>query len=199
MDDVQDSDLNQAHYESRKADRLVRQGYLDKAIECHAKASTLLTSALSLSGLSSVQQSLTCQRDHHIRQVCLLQSIIAQLDNLQRKKMSSTENQANIDSKMAVMQTEILKTLSETDNALQLHMNNCNGDQNLNDVVECLRKMRNQLEKLFNVAPESDKEDLHSNAVLSPSVDTGLNEIESDLPALAPLEMPSFDFSVKLD
>ena len=89
--------------------------------------------------------------------------------------------------------------MSETDNALQLHMNNCNGDQNLNDVVECLRKMRNQLEKLFNVAPESDKEDLHSNAVLSPSVDTGLNEIESDLPALAPLEMPSFDFSVKLD
>jgi len=224
MDETEHSDLNQAHHETRKAERLVRQGLLDGAIECHEKAAAFLTTALSLTDLISVQQSLTCQKDHHLRQVWLLQSKIAQLDKLRKKKMNSTdekrsigttsqETHADINSSIKVLQTDILRTLSETDSALQLHVDSCTSlDPNLNQVVECLRKMRNQLENLFDITSESDKEeDIHTDPThpnfdrprsprsLSPSVDTGLNETESDLPVLAPLEVPKFDFSVKFD
>jgi len=203
---------------------LVRQGLLDEAIECHEKAAEFLTSALSLIDLISVQQSLICQKDHHLRQVWLLQSKIAQLDKLRKKKMNSTDEKkstginsqgtnSDISSNMKVLQTDILRTLSEADSALQLHVDNCTSmDPNLSQVVECLHQMRIQLEKLFNVTPEPDKEkDDHTDSThpisdcacsprsLSPSVDVGLNEMESDLPVLAPLEVPNFDFSVKFD
>lgn len=79
-------------------------------------------------------------------------------------------------------------------------------DPNLNQVGECLKKMRQQLEQLFQLSRISD--DMQIEAMkpaaegrYSPSCtsegDT-LNEAEVDLPTLAPLEVPQFDFATIL-
>lgn len=125
---------------------------------------------------------------------------------------NSQETHADINSNLKTLQADILRTLSETDCALKLHVDSCTSkDPNLIQVVECLHKLKIQLEKLFHIAPEPDMENIHTNPTrlnsdctcaprsLSASVDAGLNEMESDLPVLAPLEVPNFDFSVKFD
>ena len=45
---------------------------------------------MKLSDLNTVQQSLLCQKEFHIRQVWLLQSKIALLEKYRKKKMNST-------------------------------------------------------------------------------------------------------------
>lgn len=220
---MEDSSLNQAHYETRKAERLTRQGKLDGAIECHEKASTLLSSAMTLSSLTTVQQSLLCQKEYHTRQVWLLQSKIAQLEKYQ-KKMNSTggkiesvscsvESQQDMHQGLKITQMEIMRTLSEADAALHLHADTCTSmDPHLNQLIECLQKMRQQLEQLFQFSRESDTTtDLQLEAIqpvdefaqssqsISPEADKGSNDLETELPALAPLEVPQFDFGMLSD
>ncbi|XP_057365611.1 nuclear receptor-binding factor 2-like [Daphnia carinata] len=217
---MEDSSLNQAHYETRRAEQLVRQGKLDDAIECHEKASTLLSSAMTLSDLTTVKQSLLCQKEYHIRQVWLLQSKIAQLEKYKKKMNSSggkigsvscsVESQQETQQQLKVTQMEILRTLSEADAALHLHADTCTSmDPHLNQVIECLQKMRQQLEQLFQFSRESDTTtDLQLEAIepidefaqssqsISPETEKGSNDLETELPALAPLEVPHFDFSM---
>ncbi len=101
---------------------MTRQGKLDGAIECHEKASTLLSSAMTLSSLTTVQQSLLCQKEYHTRQVWLLQSKIAQLEKYQ-KKMNSTggkiesvscsvESQQDMHQGLKITQMEIMRYLN---------------------------------------------------------------------------------------
>ena len=104
------------------------------------------------------------------------------------------------------------RTISNANNALHLHADLCSSvDPNLNQVIELLQKLKDQLEGLFKISLDSNKAidlptDKSSNPVcvyaqspksLSPITDKGLHEIESDLPALAPLEVPQFDFNVE--
>lgn len=101
----------QAHFETRKAERLTRQGKLDGAIECHEKAATLLSNAVTLTNLKSVQQSLLCQKEYHIRQVWLLQSKIALLDKYLKKKMEQAKDKGSLTSSSLDSQQETLQKL----------------------------------------------------------------------------------------
>ena len=192
---------------------------------------------MTLSDLTTVQQSLLCQKEYHIRQVWLLQSKIAQLEKYQ-KKMNSTggkiesiscslESQQDMHQGLKITQMEIMRykkaltnqfmssnllfkrTLSEADAALHLHADTCTSmDPHLNQVIECLQKMRQQLEQLFQFSRESDTttdlqldiqpvdEFAQSSQSISPEADKGPNDLEAELPALAPLEVPQFDFSM---
>ena len=113
-------DYAKAHYETRKAERLTRQGCLDGAIECHEKAANYLSHAMTLSDLNFVQESLICQREHHIRQVWLLQSKIAQLEKYKKKKMNITDEKKSKsfnsledeDSQLKSSHIEILRFIS---------------------------------------------------------------------------------------
>ena len=64
--------ISQAHGEGRKAERLLRSGKYEKAIGCHERAVGHLAQAMTQCHLDTVQQSLSGQRDHHLRQVQLL-------------------------------------------------------------------------------------------------------------------------------
>lgn len=109
----------------------------------------------------------------------------------------------------ALINSEIIfffnRTLNEADSALQLHSDCCSSmDPNLNQVAECLRKMRQQLEQLFQLSRISDNSDMQLEAIkpadegrYSPSFTSeGDNLAEADLPTLAPLEVPRFDFAM---
>jgi len=214
---MEDSSLNQAHFETRKAERLTRQGNLDLAIECHEKAATLISQSMLLSDLSTVQQSLLCQREFHIRQVWLLQSKIALLEKYQKRKMNSTSGKemgSQMDTqRLKITQMEIMRTLTEADTALQDHADVCTSmDPNLSHVIECLQKMRQQLEQLFQFSHVSET-DLQIEAAIQPvdifgqsesitqsiSPDEDKRPSEAELPTFAPLEKPNFDFEFKFD
>ena len=70
--------------------------------------------------------------------------------------------------------------------------------------------MKLQLEQLFQFSHESNtaRDDLQLDAIqpvdefarssqsISPETDKSLNDLDADLPALAPLEVPQFDFGM---
>lgn len=96
--------------------------------------------------------------------------------------------------------------------ALHLHADSCTSmDPHLSLVIECLNKMKQQLEDLFHFSRESDTatdsvdlqvedainpimEDDASKS-LYPDVDKRSSDLDVELPALAPLEVPLFDFN----
>jgi len=85
-------------------------------------------------------------------------------------------------------------------------------DPNLNQVMECLQKMRQQLEDLFHFSRESNTAtDLHLEGAIHPvdddadsmpkslspddETDQRSRALESELPVLPPLQVPRFDFN----
>ncbi|XP_051838564.1 nuclear receptor-binding factor 2 [Antechinus flavipes] len=71
--EVMDGPLNQAHQQSRKADRSLAAGKYEEAILCHQKAAAYLTEAMKLTQSEQAQLSLELQRDSHMKQLLLIQ------------------------------------------------------------------------------------------------------------------------------
>lgn len=77
---MENSPLNQAHREQRRAESFQRGGRLKEAAECHGRAAELLKAALSLTKNVLARQSITLQHEHHLRQHDLLRIRIKQLE-----------------------------------------------------------------------------------------------------------------------
>lgn len=105
----------------------------------------------------------------------------------------------------------LYRTLSEADAALTMHADTCTSmDPHLNQVIECLQKMKQQLEELFQFSHESNttkdlqlmesthpvQEYAQSSHSISPEAEKSFNDLEMELPVLAPLEVPQFDFAM---
>ncbi|XP_045135823.1 nuclear receptor-binding factor 2-like isoform X2 [Portunus trituberculatus] len=86
---MDNSPLNQAHREQRRAESFQRGGRLEEAAECHGRAAELLKAALSLTKNNLALQSITLQYDHHLRQHQLLRFRNKQLE----KYVKAMENQ----------------------------------------------------------------------------------------------------------
>ncbi|XP_033975712.1 nuclear receptor-binding factor 2b isoform X1 [Trematomus bernacchii] len=71
--EVEDSPLNLAHQQCRKADRLLVAGKYEEAISCHEKAAELLTEAMKTTECKQARLSMELQRDSHIKQQRLIQ------------------------------------------------------------------------------------------------------------------------------
>ncbi|XP_045593395.1 nuclear receptor-binding factor 2 isoform X2 [Procambarus clarkii] len=71
---MDNSPLNQAHREQRRAESCQRGGRLEEAAEYHGQAAKLLTKALALTVTPLARQSITLQHGYHIRQQELLRN-----------------------------------------------------------------------------------------------------------------------------
>ncbi|CAL8301731.1 unnamed protein product [Lota lota] len=71
--EVEDSPLNLAHQQSRKADRLLAAGKYEEAISCHSSAADLLRDAMKLTECEQARLSMELQKDSHIKQQRLIQ------------------------------------------------------------------------------------------------------------------------------
>ncbi|KAK5881789.1 hypothetical protein CesoFtcFv8_022547 [Champsocephalus esox] len=71
--EVEDSPLNLAHQQCRKADRLLVAGKYEEAITCHEKAAELLTEAMKTTECKQARLSMELQRDSHIKQQRFIQ------------------------------------------------------------------------------------------------------------------------------
>ncbi|CAL4132379.1 unnamed protein product, partial [Meganyctiphanes norvegica] len=86
---MENSPLNQAHREQRRAEAHIRAGRLDEAGECHAHAAALLTQALTLTVTPVARESIVLQHTSHLRQQQLLRFRSQQ----HVKYMKAVENQ----------------------------------------------------------------------------------------------------------
>ncbi|XP_076047699.1 uncharacterized protein LOC143029135 isoform X2 [Oratosquilla oratoria] len=92
---MENSPINKAHRQHRRAEACLRRGQLEEAISYHRNAAELLETALTLTGVSYALESLSLQRDYHVRQQELLGCRIHQLEKYakvienHRKKMAS--------------------------------------------------------------------------------------------------------------
>nr|CAH0113156.1 unnamed protein product [Daphnia galeata] len=122
----------------------------------------------------------------------------------------SVESQQETHQQLKITQMEIMRTLSDADAALHLHADTCTSmDPHLNQAIECLQKMRQQLEQLFQFSRESETttdlqletidEFAQSSQSISPETEKGSSDLETELPTLAPLEVPQFDFAMLSD
>lgn len=71
--EVMEGPLNQAHQQSRRADRLLAAGKYEEAISCHKKAAACLCEAMKLTQSEQARLSLELQRDSHMKQLLLIQ------------------------------------------------------------------------------------------------------------------------------
>ncbi|KAK7070716.1 Nuclear receptor binding factor [Halocaridina rubra] len=65
---MDNSPLNKAHREQRRAEACWRGGRLEEGAECHKRAADLLTQALTLTSTPLARQSITLQHQYHLRQ-----------------------------------------------------------------------------------------------------------------------------------
>ncbi|KAK4322512.1 hypothetical protein Pmani_006737 [Petrolisthes manimaculis] len=86
---MDNSPLNKAHREQRRAESCCRSRRLEEAAECHGRAAELLTAALALTSNTLARQSITLQHSHHLRQQELLRFRSKQLE----KYVKAMENQ----------------------------------------------------------------------------------------------------------
>lgn len=103
--EVMDSPLNQAHYNSRKADRLVAKEKYEEAILCHGQAAELLKEALTKTQNEQVRLSLALQRDRHLQQQRLIQVSCTQAQ-LKGKTLVSFSKHTSTRSIQTVLQCE---------------------------------------------------------------------------------------------
>ncbi|CAH1106150.1 unnamed protein product [Psylliodes chrysocephalus] len=100
---MENSSLNKAHQQQRRAEALLRQRKFDDCIECHRQAVELLEDACNLTENVRSLESLRLQKNYHLKQIDMVKLKIAQtkIDNyrktvqLQKRKISLPSSEAD--------------------------------------------------------------------------------------------------------
>uniref|UniRef100_A0A8D0GRM9 Nuclear receptor-binding factor 2 n=1 Tax=Sphenodon punctatus TaxID=8508 RepID=A0A8D0GRM9_SPHPU len=108
--EVMEGPLNQAHQQSRKADRLLAAGKYEEAISCHKKAAAYLSEAMKLTQSEQAQLSLELQRDSHMKQLLLIQERWKRAKREERLKAQSSDKDT-----VAHLQTSYKPSAEESD------------------------------------------------------------------------------------
>lgn len=133
---MEQSALNKAHIQYRRAENYLRYRRFEEAIECHNKAADLLQDALSLTENPRSLESLKLQRDYHLRQKQIVLVKKEQYDNYkkaienQRQRMRCHSNAAfedNFEQGSTSLQVAIYRTMEEADSLLNLLVKKNNG------------------------------------------------------------------------
>ncbi|KAF5269344.1 hypothetical protein FQA39_LY08736 [Lamprigera yunnana] len=126
---MEQSALNKAHLQYRKAENYLRCRKFEEAIECHNNAADLLQESLSLTENPRSIESLKLQRDYHLRQKQIVLVKKEQFDNYkkaienQRQRMQNNSNitfEDNLEQGSTSLQVAIYKTMEEADSLLNL-------------------------------------------------------------------------------
>ncbi|KAF5270307.1 hypothetical protein FQR65_LT05495 [Abscondita terminalis] len=126
---MEQSALNKAHLQFRRAENHLRYRKFDEAIDCHNKAAELLQEALSLTDNPRSLESLKLQRDYHFRQKQIILVKKEQFENYkkaienQRQRMQCHSNIAfedNFEQGSTSLQVAIYRTMEEADSLLNL-------------------------------------------------------------------------------
>jgi len=223
------SELNTAHRLARQADKLVKQGKHQQAIDVQVQVVEALRSALKECEDKKVSDCINLQIQYHQReqqviklQEARFQKITKNLQNLQKRMENASLQDAHS------LEDSIYRTFKETESLLEnlKHAQNPLEDKSPTtgakmpkddkEIIEELQTANNHLramvETMFldletyrkeNAELKSRVADLEAekcarNAAPPVSImfEDALQDSAGDLPPLAPLEVPHFDFSV---
>ncbi|KAJ3627016.1 hypothetical protein MTP99_014424 [Tenebrio molitor] len=206
---MENSPLNKAHQLDRRAEALLKQKKFDETMECHNNAMRYLYEALQLTENPRSKESIQLQIDHHHKQRNYDEDYLKSFTCDDEKSSSSTE---------VVDTTKVSGKKRQVDDATLLE--EFRGlSERLREFVQLLvlqledkdREINRLKAEIYKLECEKNKDGAKSGNTLkvitdssggtSPYVFSPCSELSPEvqdirgLPALAPLEMPNFDFS----
>merc|ERR1711892_1035821 len=214
--------LNKAHFLVREAERHVKRGKFQEAIDLQDQIIELLDRAQLFARDNNVQDSLNLQIQHHHKQKHVIankrkfyEKYLKDLKNLKIKMAKA--NMKNADG----LQDSIYRAFEETESLLAhlktetIPSDPTTGEKMPKDdkvIIEELQTANNHLrgmvESMFSELESYKKENLetedreihkvgHVSNLSVVGLQTGLLHDSGHLPPLAPLELPVFDFGTK--
>lgn len=129
MDVCENSPINKAHYYSRQADKVERNGYFDDASDFHEKAAYCLIEGLKLTNNKLALESLHLQVQYHAKKKDLLRlkklqhQAIQEAMRVQKEAMSrvlKTKKKTEAGDGDETLQKAIYRTFEEADSLLEL-------------------------------------------------------------------------------
>lgn len=203
------SPLYLAHLNARNAEKFLKKQAFDEAIECHLNASAFLQEAMTLATFDKTLESLQLQKNYHIAQTEIIRAqqiqfaLRKKIAELRKKKKMEKRKLPEGEQKNKELEWAVLRKMEEADSLIsQLGEKQEEREIDQDDisretkfektVIEELKvvnsELRSIINKLFN--------ELESSRMENESLKSRLKLYEGDsLPDLAPLELPTFDFS----
>ncbi|KAJ1526335.1 hypothetical protein ONE63_009484 [Megalurothrips usitatus] len=125
---MEDSPLNRAHREDRRAQQHLKSGRFEEAVRCHQLAAKFIDDAITVTSTPRALESLNLQKEFHLRQLQIVELKKAQLRVLKeaietKRKMIAHMREKNRDGEQKGqepknLQTAIYKTMQEADSLL---------------------------------------------------------------------------------
>lgn len=218
------TNLNQAHYLVREADRLLKRGKFDAALALQDRVVDLLELAKTDSKDNKVTESIDLQIRHHFKQKLVItqrrEKYTKDLHNLQLRMAKANFQDAGL-------QDSIYRTFQETESLLQ-HLKEAPSDPStgakmpkddkiiIEELSTANNHLRGMVEAMFAELETYKKENSELKArvgdleaertarAIPPTSGLGLEDMtrqdllhdSGHLPPLAPLELPDFDYSL---
>ena len=127
---MEDSPLNLAHREDRRAQNHLRAGRFDEAVKCHQLAAKYFEDAMNTTSTSRALESLQLQREYHLRQLQIVELKKTQLFIFKKALENKRKIMAHMKEKILVcdqkgqepktLQTAIYRTMQEADSLFEL-------------------------------------------------------------------------------
>jgi len=111
--------LNQAHYRAREADRLLKKGKFEEAINLQDKIVDLLELAKADSNDNKITESLDLQIKHHIKQKLVITQKPSRCEKFSKDLKNLQLKMAKANLQDAGLQDSIYRTFQETESLLQ--------------------------------------------------------------------------------
>merc|ERR1712126_66845 len=219
------SNLNQAHYLAREAERLLKRKKFDAALALQDRIVDLLELAKADSTNNKVTQSIELQILHQLKQKLV---ITQKRDNYTKDLHNLHLRMAKASIQDAGLQDSIYRTFQETESLLQ-HLKDAPSDPStgakmpksdkviIEELSTANNHLRGMVEAMFAELETYKKENAELKSKLSeleaakgesrvipPSSELGLEDMtrqdllhdSGHLPPLAPLELPDFDYNI---
>ncbi|KAG5890958.1 hypothetical protein JTB14_026313 [Gonioctena quinquepunctata] len=123
---MENSSLNKAHQQQRRADTLLRQKKFDDCIECHKHAAELLAEACNSTENVRSLESLSLQKEYHQKQIDVVQMKKAQAQlehyrktiHAQKRKISLSSNDLESQNGEGGLEATIYRTIEVHDSLI---------------------------------------------------------------------------------
>lgn len=125
---MEESPLNQAHREDRRAQQHLKSGRFNEAVKCHQLAAKYIDDAMRVTSSPRALESLVLQKEFHIRQLEIVELKKTQLGLLKKALENKRRIMAHLRDKMLIgdqkgqepknLQTAIYRTMQEADSLL---------------------------------------------------------------------------------
>ncbi|XP_014289535.1 nuclear receptor-binding factor 2 [Halyomorpha halys] len=203
------SPLYLAHLNARNAEKFSKKKAFEEAIECHLNASALLQEAMTLTTFAKTLESLQLQKNYHLAQTEIIRAqqiqfaLRKKLAELRKRKKMEKRKVPEGEQKNKELEWAVLRKMEEADSLItQLGEKQDEREINLEDISREAKFDKTVIEELKVVNSELRSiitkllNELESSRMETESLKSRLKLYEGgSLPDLAPLELPTFDFS----